>query len=148
MKNREMAERFQQAHCARIERLFWIAGSLESSDLKELLEDLEDKDWNGLFPEIYKSKNFDEQRSEPLQALLDYDRIGLIAQIDIPECSRFIYKNKKPVSWSVHPGICRIEYVYAETLEELMTNIEKAANKVFQEYLKKDKEKQYKVSPA
>ena len=141
MTNFEAVERFDQAHGAKIERLFWIAGSMGNSDFKDLIEDMEDKDWQKLFPEIHKSEYFQEylDDDEALQALVDFRKFGLIAEIHLPECDNFRYEDDKPVSWSVHGGICRIEYVYAETLEDLMSEVEKASEKVFQEYLNKDR---------
>lgn len=35
--NKEALERIEQAHGAKIEKMFWIAGSLESSDLTDLI---------------------------------------------------------------------------------------------------------------
>jgi len=141
MTNFEAVERFDQAHGAKIERLFWIAGSMDNSDFKDLIEEMEDKDWQKLFPEIHKSEYFQEylDDDEALQALVDFRKFGLIAEIHLPECDNFRYKKDKPVSWSVHGGICRIEYVYAETLEDLMREVEKASEKVFQEYVAKDR---------
>lgn len=141
MTNFEAIERFDQAHGAKIEILFWIAGSIDSIDLKYFIEDLEDEDWQKLFPEIYKSESFQEYRDygEALQVLVDFRKFGLIAEIHIPECYNFQYKDDKPVSWSVDGGSCRIEYVYAETLEELVSEVEKASEQVFQEYVAKDR---------
>ena len=142
MKNIEAIERFEQAYCSRIDKLFWIAGSFENSELKELLEELDDKQWKELFPEIFKSEYFEEYKDEPREALINFKKFGLIAEIHIPTCDKFEYKNGKPVSWSIHQGCCLVEYVYAETLEELMNKTEEKAEKVFQEFVKKDKKKQ------
>ena len=38
--NKEALERIEQAHGAKIEKMFWIAGSLESSDLRDLIEEV------------------------------------------------------------------------------------------------------------
>lgn len=143
MTNFEAVERFDQAHCAKIEKLFWIAGSLESSDLKDLIGEMEDGDFKQCFPEIYKSEYYREVKDDEqlMQALIDFKKAGLIAQVLIPKAYGFRYENNKPVGWSISSGSCRIEYVYAETLEDLMKEIEKAADKVFKEYLKKDKKK-------
>ena len=144
MTNVEAVERFDQAHGTKIDKLFWIAGSLGSSnDLKDLLEDMSDKDFKRCFPEIYKSEYFKEYREDQQleEALVDFSKFGLLAEVHVPEASNFKYKDGKPVSWSVHGGICQVEYVYAENLEELMTEIEKVSEKVFREHVKEDKKK-------
>lgn len=141
MTNREAVERLGQSHNARIEKLFWIASQMEESDLKDFLEYLTDKEWKELFPEIKQDKYFKEylDNEDYLQLLCDYDKFGLLAEINIPECDNFQYKNGKPVSWSVHSGCCRIIYAYGETLEELVQQIEKKSQKMFKKYLEKDK---------
>jgi hypothetical protein len=146
MTNLEAVERFDQSHGATIEQLFWIAGSMNNSDLKDLIERLEDKEWKELFPDIYYSDFFQEylDDSEEMQALVDFRKFGLIAEIHLPECRNFTYKDNRPVSWSVHRGISIIRYTYAETLEELMSEVEKVSEKVFHEYIEKDKNKSIK----
>lgn len=146
MTNFEAVDRFDQAHRAKIENLYWIAGSLENSDLKDKIEEMEDEDFKKCFPEIFNSKHYEEYRNdyEIMQAIVDFRKFGLFAEIHLPECDNFRYEKgkKHPVSWSVHGGICRIEYCYGETLEELMNEIEKSSEKVFEEYVAQDKKKQ------
>jgi len=144
MKNIEALERIEQAKGAKIEKLIWIAGSFESSELTDLLSELDDDRWKKLFPEIFESQFFEEARSDiewMKDSLLDFKKLGLIAEINIPTCDCFSYTNGKPTSWCSHPGICRIEYIYAESLEDLMSEIEKVAEKLFQEYVRADKKK-------
>lgn len=142
--NQEAVDRFDQAHGARINRLFWIAGSLESSDLKDLLnDDMGESDFEKCFPEVFNSEYFDDYKDndELLQALVDFRKFGLLAEIFVPEADCFRYENNKPVSWSINQGTCRIEYVYAETLGKLLLEIEKSAAIVFREYIDADKKK-------
>jgi|SRR5665647_1701207 len=144
MENIEALERIEQANGAKIEKLIWIAGSFESSELTDLLSELDDDQWKKLFPEIFQNKYFEETRDdiEWVKGLLvDFKKLGLIAEVNIPTCDCFSYTNGKPTSWSSHPGICRIEYIYVETLEDLMSEIEKVAEKLFKEYVRADKKK-------
>ena len=145
MKNSEAVERFDQAHGAKIENLYWIAGSLDNSDFKDKIEELEDRDIEKCFPEIFNSPHYEEYKNngELLQALVDFEKFGLLAEIHLPECTDFSYeKGKKyPTSWSIIGSVCRIEYCYGETLSELMKEIEKCSRKVFKEYIAKDKNK-------
>ncbi len=142
MTNIEAVERFDQAHGAKIEKLFWIAGSLENSSLKEKLEEMEEKDFKKCFSEIFNSKHYEYYRTddEIMQAIVDFRKFGLFAEIHLPKCYNFKYEKgkKHPVSWSISYGICRIEYCYGETLEELMNEIEKSSEKVFKEYISQE----------
>lgn len=142
--NKEALERIEQAHGAKIEKMFWIAGSLENSDLRDLIEEMDDKALKKCFPEIANSKHLEEYRNdnELLQALVDFDKFGLVAEILIPIAKDFSYdKDGKVSSWSSSGGHCRVDYVYAETLDLLLVEIEKSGDKHFKEFLKDDKKK-------
>lgn len=140
MTNIEAVKRFDKSHSVRIAKLFWIAGSLSDSDLEDFLQELDDEYFNKWFPDSdYLNQYRDD--NQLVQAFVDFNKFGLIAEINIPKADNFKYERGKPVSWSVHEGNCRVEYVYAETLELLMDEIEKTSDSVFQEYIKKDKKK-------
>lgn len=143
MTNIEAVQRFEQAHAAKIDKLIWIAGSLDHIDLKDMLGYIEDADFKNCFPEIYNSEYYKEylDNEDLVQALIDFNKCGLIAEINIPEATDFSYKNGKIVSWSSNDGICRIAYVYGETMEELMQQIEKVSGNIFNEYVEADKKK-------
>ncbi|NBA78592.1 hypothetical protein GOQ04_23755 [Emticicia sp. ODNR4P] len=142
--NQEAFDRFEQAYGAKIHKLYWIAGSLENSDLNDLLhDDMDDSDFEKCFPAIYHSAHFNDYKDkhEFLDALVDFRKFGLLAEVFIPKAECFIYENNKPVSWSIHEETWRIEYVYAETLSKLLLEIEKSAEKIFKEYIKADRKK-------
>lgn len=145
MTNKEAVDRFDQAHGAKIEKLFWIAGSLENSDLKDLIEEMNDEAFENCFPEISNSPYFEEYRDagELLQALVDKYYLGLVAEILIPVANDFRYEENGNVSsWSSSSGYCQVDYVYADTLELLLVEIEKSADKHFNYFLENDKKKQ------
>ncbi len=142
MKNTEALDRFEQAHGANIEKIFWIAGSLENSDLKDFIEEMDDKAFKKCFPAIYKSIDVDEYRDsgELLQELLIKEKLGLIAEITIPIAEGFDYdKDGNVKSWSSNGGRSRVDYVYAETLELLLVEIEKTSKTHFKNFIKEDK---------
>lgn len=143
MKNRKALDRFEQASNAKIEKLFWIAGSLENSDLHSLLDDLDDDQWEKLFPEIYNSKFFEANKNSADNfGLVDFLKFGFIAEVTIPLCDNFRYgKNKTtPESWSTG-YVSHICYVYAETPEQLLKLIEAEAKFWFKEDIKNFKSK-------
>lgn len=143
MNHKEMLERFEQAGSAKIDKLFWIAGSIESNDLISLIEDFEDENWERVFPEIYKSEHFEYYKSDKdsLFGLYDFNKLGFLAEVHIPQCSNFSFmKNKKPYAWQTG-AISHLEYVYAETPEELINQVEERAKYWFQYDLSKHKSK-------
>lgn len=138
--NLEYNQRFQDAYGANIDKLFWIAGSAENTRLENFLLEIPDDELVELFPKL-KGIKFGSRGNENLvDMLLNMDASGLIAEILIPEASNFSYNTDgEPKSWSIQRNISRIGYVYAESLEELMTKIEGLAEKVFDEYVAEDK---------
>lgn len=144
MKNFDAVDRFEQAHGAKIEKLFWIAGSLDNHDFKEFIEEMDEKDFKKCFPEIAKSPSYDYYRTGPLvDAFIDKKLLGFLAEVRIPKADNFRYDGKILRGWSVHEGICRIEYVYAESTDELLLEIEKVSKKVFAQFIKNAKVKSY-----
>lgn len=143
MTNKEALERFDQAHDARIEKMFWIAGSLQNRDLKDMIEEMDDKAFKRCFPEIASSPYFEEYKNDDdlMQAMVDKNKFGIIAEILIPIARAFNYDKKgSPTSWTTS-GSFRPDYVYAETLEGLMGEIEKLAGVHFKTFLDDDKKK-------
>lgn len=144
MTNKEAVEIFDQAHSSEVAQLFWIAASLENRrNLEDFMEEMTDEDIMQCFPEIAKSQYFESYKEgrELTQALVNFEKFGLLAQILVPECSKFNYNGKKPVSWSVNSGTCRIAYIYAETMEGLAAEVVKASERIFKQYVAKDKKK-------
>lgn len=149
--NREYCDKFDQLNGTQIDKLFWIAGSIENSDLEDFLQDeMDNNDWNQLFPQLGPAENegFNDylEDKELVQLLIEYEKYGLIAQITIPECYNFRYKEGKLTGWSCHPGIRRIKYIYAETIPELYSEIERVQAAVFEEFKENDEQKQSKLS--
>lgn len=128
----------------KIAKLFWIAAQMDNEDLKELLEEMYDEDWEKLFPEIYNSDSYQEyvDDEEFMQALIDYEKIGFLAEIHIPKRENFTFsKDGKPRSWSSYDGVCRVKHVYAETIDLLVAEIEREDNELFLKDIEKDKSK-------
>jgi len=140
--NKESVERFEQAHAAKIVSLFWIAGSLEESGLKEMLDEVSNDDFERMFPDVYNGGISAEYHAgeELLQGLIDYNKFGFIAEVNFPKCDEFRFENNRPVSWSVHDGVCSVKHVYAETTEELLQEIELQGERHFQYCIRKHKD--------
>lgn len=141
MKNKEISDRFVGIRDTHISKLIWIAASLEySEDLNGIMEDLSDKNWKNLFPEIHDSEYFEDFKENPLEALLDFEKLGFLAEINIPICRDFSFTvNGEVDGYTSSPGYCRIEYAYAETTDQLMADIEQKADRLFQEFIEKEK---------
>lgn len=134
MNHLETLERFGQTHCSTIDKLIWIAGALESEQLHDLLENLDWKVWEQLFPKTLTRKEWKKavKANELVHALIHFRRLGLVAEIHCPQLSKFRFEEGKPKAWQVNRGISSIYYVYAETLEDLLTKIEERSEAHFQ----------------
>lgn len=143
--NRTFTERLQgNAYSAQINRLVWIAASLELSyDLHEMLEEMQDEDWKEVFPKLYASKGFQliTEGEELKNLLIDSRLLGFLAQVHIPVCHDFTYENGRSVSWKMSHGHCTIGYVYGETPDELISAIEKLAKEHFKIAMQKEARK-------
>ncbi len=136
-----------------IDQLIWVAAAIENSELEDILSAMDPNEWKTCFPEIYNSPNFghyvnddddewENRGGERIQALIDFEKLGFIAEVHIAECKNFRYKDEKPISWQPNRGTCRVKYVYAETTDDLMKEIEKVSAKLFNEFMEIDKKKQ------
>ena len=139
--NLEYSERFQDAQAATINKLFWIAGSVENSDLRYLLEEIDEDEFKELFPALQNMDSDDGYGYETIvDALTEKGYYGLVAEVFIPQVRDFTYgPDGEPKSWGVHRGICSLGYVYAETTDELMVKIEELSEKMFAKCVAKDK---------
>ncbi len=141
MTNLQACERFESANSATIDKLFWIAGSLENSDLLEMVEEMENDDLKKCFPDIFDDNDFIEEcrdRDSLTSLIVANNKFGLLAEIHLPECSGFKFKKNKPTSWRVSRSISRVAHVYAETLEELIEKVEVASKENFEACVAKE----------
>lgn len=144
MTNKQVHAALQDFHRAEIVKLFWIAASLSTSELEDALIEMDDIYIKNCFPEIYESQHFEKWRSncELTEGLTHFDKYGFLAEVHIPHAFNFVYHEGEPSKWEVSSGMKRIDYVYAETTEDLIKEVEKVAESAFQDFMRKDKERQ------
>lgn len=60
---------------------------------------------------------------------------GFLAECHFPEVGGFKFNEgeEKPFAWAVHPGICRIEFIYADTIGELIEKLQNKSEEIFNE---------------
>lgn len=144
MKLPEISERTQQSG-AYVEQMWSIAACQESRSLEEFLEDLDDDDMKELFPNI----NIEEYTAnirygEMYGLLINYGYLGHVLEIAVPERSDFnLDENDEYTHCSVHSGITRVIYAYAETGRDIVNELEKAGKKVLAENIA-----EFKKAPA
>lgn len=145
MNNREYVKFFdEEVSSSFINKMFWIAASFNSQDLKELLSDISDKGWEQCLPDVFKSKYFSEYIDDGdfLELLADFGKFGFIAEIHHPVHYNFIFdKNGNFQSCSSNDGVYRTSYVYAETVEELVEKIKINSERIFQDFIAEDKKR-------
>lgn len=142
MTNLEAVDRFSQTHGANIDKLFWIASSMENSELQETLALLDSDDLKGMFPDLDVKTicaYMEDDEEGVVQLLLDHDKLGFVAEVHLPKCENFTYRNNEPVSCSLNYSISRPICVYGETRDELMIEIEKISKLIFDESVARDR---------
>lgn len=142
MKNSDYVNRFNQAGII-IHRMFWIAGSYESDDLKEMIMDIDIEDYEKIIPNVdIESLESYLEDEIPVQIFADNNLWGFIAETRYPRPYDFVYDKKgRLLGNSVSKGIQTVDYVYGETIEELYVNIEKAAKENYKYCLDKEESK-------
>ncbi len=145
MTNKEAVEFFEgYTHGARVEKLFWIAASFETGDLKDLFNEIPSADLRRMFPALGKSQHFDQYAKDRqvLWGVMEFRNYGLIAEVHYPTCDNFSFDEKgNYTSCSVRSGVCRVGYAYGETMEDLAKDIQKVGEVLFQEFIEQDKNK-------
>lgn len=130
MDYRNLLDEIEQAGSFHIEHLAFIALDLEarSEALEEIISDISDKEFKRLFPDIADREWFKGlggfEKYEITQLLLDFDKLGFIAEIGVHQKDRFSFNEDGSFSsCSVHPGLSYVTYAYGDTIEELVENI-------------------------
>jgi hypothetical protein len=144
MEHKKALETIEQAHGTVVLSIFYIAAQIESKSLMDLLIDMEEEDFLSLFPEIKESNIYqvDQLTEEDIQEFLfDSNKLGFIAITNHPIHSKFTFKpDGEFESCSYSRGACYQSYVYGETIDELINNVEKSAEKFWQYDLDKAKD--------
>lgn len=144
-------KKLEQAHGATIENLIFLPNELcrenPSDPFEEFQEQSEAKICETLGwrkdEDVFKAiQNYTEDKDESFALFLyENDKHGFLAECYFPECSNFRFPEgeKEPSSWSLHKGICRIEWLYADSIGELIEKIIEKSDKLFDESVKKEK---------
>lgn len=75
--------------------------------------------------------------------IFENEQTGFLAECHFPKCSNFIFHDdeKEPFAWSVFSGISRVEWIYADSIGELVEKIVKKGEQIFKEQVKKEQNK-------
>ena len=142
-----MEERFEQLHCAQIRNLYWLMCQYENNDLKGMLCEMEEEDFESCFPGILSnpySANIQHDKDEILCTLFNKNFRGLLAEIEYPQMQDFDFKHEddklKGVyhSCSINGNYLKYGYVYAESKEELLTKMETQAEQMVKYWIEQD----------
>lgn len=122
MSNRELSDRIYQAGFS-FRTIWWVSAQWEDRGFHSFLEDvmgqhsLHDNPFGIRFSEDLDGEGFCDELCQSL-------KLGFVAEVLMPERRPLRFKNGKCVAWSVYSGINTVEYVYAETIEELVSKAE------------------------
>jgi hypothetical protein len=150
--NTYLYKKIEQAHSAYFENLIFIASEIcrqTESDVFEEFTSLEPNEiagvlgWNKkeetlqLITEYIENKEFSS-------LLLQYEMTGFLAECLMPNHSNFSFEEGKNEPWScqVSPGICRVFWIYAESIGELVHKLEEKTEEFYIEAYTAEKNKQ------
>jgi hypothetical protein len=147
--NKYLYNKIDQAHGAFIEEMIFIANELCKDSKHDLFDDFEKTleteeilttlDW------VICEKNIklieeNKQDGELITLMYNAGKTGFLAECHFPECANFTFNEKgEPISWSVRSGICKVEYLYADSIGELVEKLVEASNDLFEEAVEKEK---------
>jgi len=146
--NKYLFKKIEQAHGAFFEDLILIANEICKESQSETFEEFTELEpkrickvlgWNQkketikLIEDSIKDKEF-------ITNIFHYGHTGFIAKCHLPHHSDFRFKEGESEPWasSVHSGICRVDWVYAESIGELVDKLEKLAEDFYVESYKKE----------
>lgn len=150
MKYEHLMNKIENAHCY-VNRITMIAleNTKDSEKVSEIMEDF----FNNELKYICKVLDFKtdkdtleyieneiEDNSFVYTMMSKGDKGGFLAEVYTPECNSFSFDGEgNPQSWQVVGNICNVEWVYADTLDELSDKIVEVGNKNFKEFVEKEK---------
>ena len=149
--NKYLFKKIEQAHSAYFENLIFIANEVCREKQSEAFEEFTQLEYS----EIAKILGWNDKK-ETLSLieseikddtlaglLLRYDITGFLAQCMMPEHSKFMFKEGEEIPWgcSVHPGVCRVFWIYAESIGELVEKLEEKAEELYVESYEKERSK-------
>lgn len=139
MSLQNLLERFEEkTRDAVVHKLFLIHTS-HPKDLYDFLEDVNVDDYDRLFPDvIYDRLN----KHSCKDILMEHGYSGFIAHCRLPKPTDIVLDNKGEISsFSSSHAYTVIFHCYGSTIENLLKDIEKQAERLFQFYVEKQREK-------
>jgi hypothetical protein len=112
-----------------------------NEDLEYICEVLEWKDDK----ETIASLESEIENSGLAYLMFSQNKGGFLAEVRVPNCIKFSYKNEgdiEPSSWQVLYNIQSIEWIYADTLDELSDKVVAVGEKNFKRFIEEDKRKE------
>jgi hypothetical protein len=140
-----MYDRFEQCHCAEIRNLYWLMCQSENDDLKEMLCEMDPKEFEQCFPGVlsnHYSANIQDDKDEIIFTLFNAGYSGLLAEVEYPQMEDFTFgEDGDYKSCSINGCYTRYGYVYAETKEELLQKIELQVEEMVKYWIEEFKSK-------
>lgn len=149
--NNYLFKKIEQAHSAYFENLIFVANEVcreRQSDVFEEFTQLDPKeiaevlDWNTKESTLKMIEDSIEEKDFAV-TLLRNDKTGFIAECYMPEHTNFSFRKGKerPTSWQVSPGICRIFWLYADSIGELVHKLKEKTEEFYIEEYTAEREK-------
>ncbi|MFC4688630.1 hypothetical protein ACFO4P_16940 [Epilithonimonas pallida] len=144
--NKYLFRKLEQAHSAYIENLIFIPSEVIRDRPSHSFQDFQELDCEKICETLNwrKEKDVFEIIKENIEdsslasSILNNKQTGFLAECYFPECSNFYVPegSDTPTAWSVSGGICRIEWLYADSIGELVEKILEKSESIFEETFK------------
>ena len=151
MSNKYLYEKIDQAHGAFIYEMIFIANEICKDSKHDLLNDFKDLDTEEILTTLdwlICKKNIklieeNKQDGELITLMLNANKTGFLAECHFPQCYNITLNEKgEPRSWGVRSSVCKIEYLYADSIGELVEKLANTSSDLFDEAVEKEKNKQ------
>lgn len=151
--NKYLYHKIDQAHSGYINEMIFIANEVCKDTKHDLFNNFKDLDTDKILTTLdwlicEKNIKLIEEHKEDgelITLMLNSGKTGFLAECYLPECYNITLNEKgEPLSWGTRLSVCKIKYLYADSIGELVEKLVETANDLFDEAVEKEVEKQSK----
>lgn len=117
-----------------IDSITWIAASNESK-VKECFSNV---------PDWFIDTLGVEKSEDIVYDLHDKGVLGFVIVLHIPSCTDFVFSNENIASWEMNYNSCHVDYLYVDSLDNILSELRLISSEWFRLDLKEWKLKQNK----
>ncbi len=147
--NKYLYEKIEQAHSAYFENLIFLSSEFCRENMSDTFEEFTELEpieiakvlgWNTKEETLQLIKDNVEEK-ELSSLLFQNNMTGFLAECHLPHHSKFMFNDGQERPWgsTVHCGTLRVEWIYAESIGELVEKLEDVAECFYVESYEKER---------